>query len=70
MIQVTLGLDLEVEFDYHKGFPATREDPGEQPYIEVTSVQYNGQEIELTDDDMEKVAEYIYDHWSPDNDGY
>jgi hypothetical protein len=62
MISIDLGLDLEVEFDAYKGFPATRDDPGEPPYIVITSVRYNGQEIELTDKDMDRLTEMLYDH--------
>jgi hypothetical protein len=69
MMQVTLGLDLEVEFDVYKGFPATQDDPGEPPYVVITSVQYNGQDIELTDKDMDRITEMLYDQGALD-DGY
>lgn len=61
MMQLFLDLDLEVEFDAYKGSPATRRCPGEPPYIVVTSVQYNGQDIELTDKDMDRLTEILYD---------
>lgn len=69
MMQVYFDLDLEVEFEVHKGFPATQYDPGEPPYIVITSVQYNGQDIELTDKDMDRLTELLYDQGALD-DGY
>ena len=41
----TIDLELEVEYTYYRGYPATREDPGEPPSIEISSVKYNGLEI-------------------------
>lgn len=70
MMQIFFDLDLEVDFDVHQGFPATRDDPGEPPYVVITSVQYNGQDIELTDKDMDRLTEMLYDQGVLDDDGY
>jgi hypothetical protein len=70
MIQIDLGLDLEVEFDVCRGYPATRDHIGEPPYIVITSVQYNGQNLELTDGDLDRLTEMLYDQGVLDDDGY
>lgn len=61
MMQIFFDLDLEVEFEVYKGYPATREEPGEPGYVDITAVRYNGQDIELTDSDMDRLVDMLLD---------
>ena len=70
MMQLFFDLDLEVEFDVHQGFPATRDDPGEPPYIEIIAVRYNGQSLELTDSDLDRLADMLYEQGVLNDDGH
>ena len=54
-----MELELEVAYTYCKGYAATREEPGEPSRIEIESVKYNGQEIELTEQDSSFRQIYI-----------
>lgn len=58
-----LEMGLEVEYVHHRGYPSTLEEPGEPSYIEITSVKYNGQEIELTESDYDAVLEKCWEEY-------
>ena len=62
-MKVTLEIEVDVEYLYIRGYPATREEPGEESYIEIQSVKYNGHPIELTDEHFEAVVEAAEQDW-------
>jgi hypothetical protein len=70
MIINDFGLKLEVEFVVYAGYPDTREEPGEPGYLEITAVRYNGQEIEMTESDLDRIADMLYEQGVIDDDGY
>ena len=64
-MKVALDLDLEVEYIYVPGYPDTREEPGEPPSIEITSVKFNHLEIldYLKEDDYSQLLDMCWEDY-------
>ena len=41
------GIKFDVSFEFTPGYPATREEPGEDDLVEVTSICLQGSKVEL-----------------------
>ncbi len=61
------GISLEVEFNYYPGCRGhcdkfgQKETPDDEPEIEVTLIEYQGTEFELSDSELESLEEFIWD---------
>jgi hypothetical protein len=62
---LTLDLELEVEYTFFRGYPDTREEPGEPPSIEISSVKYNGLEIlpAFKEQDYDRLLELCWEDY-------
>ena len=58
-----MEMELEVGYTYHRGYLATREEPGEPSHITIESVKYNGQELELTEQDYDAILEACWEDY-------
>jgi hypothetical protein len=64
------GIDLEVAFYYHKGYPQTRYEPEEYPEVEINSVICGEVDIGclLSDDTFNKIETYILENANKERD--
>lgn len=67
-MKIVFEIEVDVEYEYYQGYPATREDPGEIGGLEITSVKYNEQVLNLTEDDFLVLEKYVLE--SLEDDGY
>ena len=45
------GFNLTVVYEYSPGYAATREEPGEEPYYEITDIKLEGKDANFIFDD-------------------
>lgn len=61
------GLDLDVDYYYHKGYAATLEEPGEPEGIEINEIRfiagvehdYNLEQLEYTEDELQESRMFL-----------
>jgi hypothetical protein len=62
--------EVDVEYEISKYYPATREQPQEGGEVELHSVKLNGVEVELTENEIVSLIQYIEDNDDLSDDEY
>lgn len=62
--------EVDVEFTYYKGFAGSREEPPEDPEIDICSVMFNGKDIyeTISEEQMEDLCTQIWNRWNESDD--
>jgi hypothetical protein len=63
------GTEVEVQFDYSKGYPATWEEPGCDEEVEINCVMYKGVDVWplLNEAESEHLENQIFDYRGSDD---
>ena len=74
----TIEVEVQVEYTYHSACRGARDslggirgagpplEPDEDEYVELSSVKFNGQEVELTEQQQEQIEQECLEHATED----